>query len=276
MVKPPPPAASVTGKAAKPKSEPKIRKDIKITSGRKTGFFKVAIHGKGGTGKSTLAAQLKLVGINPLFIDLNNGTDELDVDRISMDEIEDFDGLRGVLQNKELLSTYNAVVIDTATEVVELAERWTLANIKNSKGYQVDNLKSYGWAEGDSHLFDTFLQFLGDMDALNRTHHVVVILHSVDTNVSNAGGENYLASMPVLPNPRKGDISSKFIGWIRHLFFLEIERFITDGKAAVAEPARIIRTTLMPHFEAKSTIEEDIVFEKDVPELWTKLLKGVE
>ena len=50
---------------------------INITKGKQPGARKIVIYGPEGIGKSTFASQFP----NPLFIDTENGTKELDVAR---------------------------------------------------------------------------------------------------------------------------------------------------------------------------------------------------
>jgi len=259
----------------KKKEADKPKRVFNVSTGINRTTHKIGVYGQGGTGKTTMASMLKKIGINPLFIDLDRGSEDIDVDRIA--DIESWDELRGLLHNKELLADYQAIVIDTITRAEELAVEWTLANVpktKNGKQFYVKNLKSYGWGDGDSFLFDTFLQLLGDLDVLAREKHVIVIAHACSEMVPNAGGTDYRSFMPSLHQARTGDLRSKFRDWVDHLFFLEIETFVSEDKKAYGEGTRILHPTALPHAWAKSrTLRESIIVEENNPTVWEQLLR---
>ncbi len=104
-------------------SSPAPSKAFGVNTGIQQSPLKVVLYGAGGIGKTELAANLTTCGVKPLFIDLENGTHYLDVSRV--DEVTDWDSLRSVLHNGDMLNAFDAVVIDSLTKAEELAGDWT-------------------------------------------------------------------------------------------------------------------------------------------------------
>ena len=252
-------------------------KQFTVTSGITTKHQKICIYGPGGAGKTTLAGMLTKVGIKPLFIDLDDGSGNIDLPgRIESKQINGWTDLLNCVKS-DIVNGYDAIVIDSLSIAQEMAEAWTLANVpkidtKGNKSF-CKNLKAYGWGDGDSHLFDTFLQLLSALDRCDK--HIILICHATDERVPNPAGEDYLCFMPKLAKSRQGDIRSKVRDWVDHLLFLDLERTVDeDGKAADVA-VRVIYPQLLPHAWAKSrTLRETITFREGIADLWQKLFKN--
>ena len=66
------------------------------------------------------------------------------------------------------------IVLDSATRAEELAVAHTLASVPHEKGQRVQRIEDYGFGKGYSHVYDTFLTLLGDLDQHTRAgRHVV-------------------------------------------------------------------------------------------------------
>jgi len=282
MIDPPKPPSSPSSPSSPPKlpssngaaattETPRIKKNFSVSSGIVRDKHKIGIYGRGGVGKTSLASLIKKVGVEPFFIDLDHGSEDIDVSRIGR-EIETWDDLRDILHNKKLLEPYGAIIIDSATKAQELAVEWTLKNIPRTSGKTttyVKNLKSYGWADGDAFLYDTFLQMLGDLDHLANSKHIILICHACEAEMPNPEGENYLSYMPLLARATKGDIRSRVRDWVDHLLYVEIQRFVSEEKRAVGDGTRMIYPVELPYAWAKSrTLRDPMIFNENDPELW--------
>jgi hypothetical protein len=247
-----------------------------IITGRQNRKQRVTLYGAGGVGKTTLAVMSQQIGLNPLVLDCETGSDGFDVARI---RIENFETLRTVLQSEETLKPYDVVIVDNLTKCEELANVWDLANIKTEKGAKADRVEDYGWGKGFQHLYDTFLLLLNDLDVVLRSRHVITICHVCAEKVPNPAGDDYLQYQPRLyPGSPKGNnnIRARVLEWTDHLFYLEMDRAITENGKAVGCGDRTIYTLPQAYFWAKSraSLEPYYNFTLDDPAIWKDILSG--
>ena len=105
---PSPPKVQAPPQAAKPREEPKR---FTVTTGTVKSAQRIGIYGESGAGKTSLTSES---GRPTLFIDLQGGTRNLDVARI--EGVSNWDDLRFLLRDKDLLKPYDIIAIDTGTE----------------------------------------------------------------------------------------------------------------------------------------------------------------
>jgi AAA domain len=239
---------------------------------------RVVIYGPGGIGKTELCANIKqIAGMRPLFVDIGTGSSFLDVDRVEPAP-QTWEELRGALHEQSLWKDHNAVVVDDLTTAENLAVRWTLANVMAERAggssAQVNSIEGYGWGKGYTHVYETFLQLLGDLDAHVRAGRTVLcIAHDCTAKVPNPAGIDYIRYEPRLQNTDKGNIRSRVKEWADHLLFIGYDVFSRDGKAQ-GSGTRTIYPNETPTQLAKSrSLESPIVYERGSAELWKQLLK---
>jgi hypothetical protein len=235
---------------------------------------KIVNYGPGGIGKSELCSLLKNVGIEPLFIDIEDSSKFLDVQRIDPTP-RSWDELRSVLHNIELLKRFGAVVIDSLTKGEELGIEWTLANVKHEKGHYVNSIEGYGFGKGYMHVYETFLQLLGDLDAVIRAGvHVVCTCHDCTANVPNPAGEDWIRYEPRLQAPPsgKGSIRSRVKEWADHLLYIGYDTHVGEDCKAKGSGTRCIYPVELPTWLAKSrSLADPIPYTKGDSTLWQKL-----
>jgi len=237
---------------------------------------KTVIYGPGGVGKTELCALIAECGVNPLFLDLEQGSKFHDVKRI--DSIDSWDDLRSVLHDHSLFSDFDAVVVDSLTKAEELATRWTIENVKHEKGHFVDSIEGYGFGKGLTHVYETFLQLLSDLDAHHRRgRHVICVAHECTANVPNPTGEDWIRYEPRLQSPASGkaSIRHRVKEWCDHLVYVGFDTAVSkDGKATGAG-TRTIYPIEMPAWWAKSRcLSDPIPYEQGSAEFWKQLLQG--
>ena len=114
---------------------------MRITSGKVIRPQKVVIYGAEGIGKSTLAAQFP----NPLFIDTEGGTAQLDVRRIekpgSFDEL--ISVVNEVAADPDICKT---LILDTA----DWAEQMCIAGV--CAKYKKAGIEDFGYGKGYTYL----------------------------------------------------------------------------------------------------------------------------
>lgn len=192
--------------------------------------------------------------------------------------VDNFADLRAVLSS-DLPNQFDVVVPDTLTKIQEWSEAWTIANVKHEKGHTVDSLEGYGFGKGVVHAYETFLLFLGDLDALaRRGKHVITVAHECTANVPNPAGDDWIRFEPRLQSPASGksSIRHRVKEWVDHLLYVGYDVFAKDGKAK-GSGTRCIYPTETPAWWAKSRfLSSPIVYTKGSSEVWSQLLNRSE
>ena len=272
---PPPPAPPRPPTSKPPARQPKASTEaFSVSQGVTVEAQKIVIYGPGGVGKTELCANLADVGLKPLFIDVENGSRFLDVTRIdpSPTTLED---LRAVLQNRELLEPFDVVVVDSLTKVEELNVAWVIANIQHEKKKPISAIEDYGWGKGYTHLYDTMLLVLGDLDGVARFgKHVVCVTHECTAPVPNPGGEDWIQYQPRLQSTKQGMIRERVKEWCDHLLRVEFDVFVEGGKAQGSGSRTIYPTQMPTHWAKSRTLSESIPYKQGDAALWEQLFKG--
>lgn len=215
-----------------------------VTKGKKYAPVRAVIYGSEGIGKSTLAAQLP----DPLFIDLENGTNELDVARIDVptDWVMFMAELDWIYANPETCKT---VVIDTADRAQELAEAMLL------RQYGTDSIEKIGGGYGKGY---TALLELWRKDLIERLDkliarglNVCLLAHAVMRKQENPDDPPY--DRWELNLQKK--IAPAVRAWADLLLFCNWEVFVVEenGRAkAKGSAKRVMFSEHRPTFDAKN------------------------
>jgi len=268
---PPPPPRNGNGPTATA-TAPQNGDRFAVVGGRIDSPQRVLLYGPGGIGKSTLAA----LAPNPVFLDIEGGTRELDVPRV--EGIRDFADLRACLQSNAL-DGYGTIIVDSATKAEEFAVAHTLANTPHEKpGIKITSVESYGFGKGMQHVYDTFLHLLSDLDSqIRRGRHVVLVAHECIADVPNPSGEDFIRFEPHLQSPKSGkaSIRNRVVQWCDHVVFIGYDVASVDGKGKGAG-GRTIYTSEMPDHIAKSRrVALDQAFESPTDgSVWAAILGG--
>lgn len=274
---PKPPSKPQGGTAVKtaPQKTVKVSKGVVTNLGEKIG-----IYGGGGQGKTSLVAAVQNLGIEVLYIDLDQGSLGLDVARAINEDghlVSTLDEVRAVLQNHELIKEFGMVCIDSFSALEERIKDWVIENIPiDSKGTKAKSIESYGFGKGFVHIWETALKVLGDLDAISRLGvHVCLVCHQVAEKVPSAESEDYLEYQPRLQSPPKtAKLRERVFEWTNHFFRLDMDRDVTDGKAEINKSRAIYTerstTAWAKHRKLPNGREfpQVIPFPKGSDELW--------
>lgn len=275
--RPPTPAIPPSRPAPPSNGATAIKRDWKVKSGVNVTAQKVVIYGPGGVGKSELCSLIKECGINPLFLDIGDGTNFLDVPRV-LPTPTTYDELRDALHSESLWSDYGAVVIDDLTKAEEMATAWVIANVKHEKRKDlvIRSIEDYGWGKGLTHTYEAFLKLLGDLDGHQRRgRHVICVAHECTANVPNPAGEDFIRYEPRLQSPASGkaSIRHRVKEWADHLIFVGFDTSVDEEGKGTGSGTRTIYPTELPSWWAKSrSLSDPIIYSKGSAELWKQLL----
>ncbi len=271
------PPAARQARTAPGRQEPPAGR--KVTFGRlEPQGHRVCLYGGGGTGKTTLACSAP----GPVAVfDLERSLpvlrpqlpDELDL-RV-VDGVETWRDLRAALRAGGW-EDIRTVVIDSATRAEELAAAWVIENVPTDNGRKAERLEDYGWGKQFTHIYETFLALLGDLDGHVRAgRHVVLIAHDCTTEVPNPAGPNWLRYEPRLQSPGSGKSSVRLRvrEWADHVLFLGYDVDVEDGKGK-GTGTRTLYPVELPHCMAKSrTCDQACGVGRNDPAVWQRFVR---
>ena len=167
----------------------------------------MGIYGKGGVGKSHLAAYTE----DPFYVAMEHGTNlikakKFNVHPKSVDEV--FEMVRWLLKNPDGFKT---VVFDSLGFFQSMV--YADVMLKNpttggSNPQPATSIASYGYHSGYAMALPYFEKLLVGIDALQaKGKNVVLITHSQLKNVTNESGESYKITDFALQSPNNGDVS---------------------------------------------------------------------
>jgi hypothetical protein len=271
---PRPPAPKTAPPAASRSTAPSPAGKTSIRRGISAAAHKITIYGPGGVGKSEACSLLSQVGVEPLFLDIEGGCHFLDVARVDPAPTT-WEQLLSVLRDRDSIAPFGAIVIDSATKAEELAIAWTLENVPHEKGHRVTSIEAYGFGKGYTHVFETYLQLLGELDAVARSgKHVVLIAHDCTANVPNPNGEDWIRYEPRLQSPPsgKGSIRHRVKEWCDHLLYVGFDLVVDKEGKATGGGTRTIYPAEMPTHWAKSRkIADPVPYDKGDAAIWRQL-----
>ena len=188
---------------------------LTITKGPRKAPVRAVIYGVEGVGKTSLAAQLPA----PLFLDMEEGTTQLDVARAQIDTADE---LRNALTALAAdAQGFQSIIIDSA----DWAERIACEALLKKSGKR--SIEDFGFGKGFVMLAEEMARLLTACDTLvHRGLHVVWIAHAKTSRVSPPdmidGFDRYELKMAKQTAPL-------FKEWADLLLFANFETIIVKG-----------------------------------------------
>lgn len=272
--KPPPPKPPTAAPPPKQATEP--TRSFGTSCGVTATAHKVVIYGPGGVGKTELCSHLQPESIPTLFIDLEDGSKFLDVERVEP-VVQSWEELLAVIRDKTAWAQFGAIVVDSLTKAEELAVAWTLENVSHEKGHTVKSVEGYGFGKGYTHVYETFLSLLQDLDAIARAgKHVICTAHDCTANVPNPMGLDFIRYEPRLQSPPsgRGSIRHRVLEWCDHLLFVGFDQSIENGKATGSGTRTIYPNPLPTHMAKSRTLADAVPYLKGDAEIWKQLFNN--
>lgn len=206
-----------------PTSQPSFNFSVEDCTGDGQGQ-KILLYGKSGWGKTTIAMQAP----DPVFICVDDGVRMLrhpvtDTAAKHITGVSTFEQIKALLQpkNDHLFKPYKTIVIDTITEVQDLAKAWVIANVKTDKGASVDNIEGYGYGKGMGHLYDAMRELLSLLEIKSDAgYNIILIAQQSQVVVSNAAGSDYVQIVPALFSTDKYRIRDLYIEQFDHVLLI--------------------------------------------------------
>lgn len=226
---------------------------LNIIEGKEQRPKKIVIYGPEGIGKSTFASQFP----DPLFIDTEGGTSNLDVRRIkcnkSWDEL--ISVVKEILENPHICKT---VVLDTAD--------WSESLCINAvcDKYRKNNIEDFGYGKGYTYLVDEYAKLLSLLDQLIEVGiNVVVTAHSklkkFELPEEQGAFDRYEMKL-------SRQVAPLIKEWSDALFFVNYKIYIVtteNNKRKAQGGKRVLYTTHNPTYDAKNRFDLEEELELD-------------
>lgn len=144
----------------------------KITTGRKGRPQKVVISGPEGFGKSTLASRFP----NPLFLDVEDSTSQLDVARLSREDLPTLKAFESALGEIIKAKPCETLVVDTMDWLEQMALEAIVAEAASDK---IKGIEDFGYGKGYTIIKERITILLTKFDQVIASGiHVVLLAHS--------------------------------------------------------------------------------------------------
>lgn len=259
-----------------------------VKKGRVAGARRYCFYGVESVGKTTLAAHMP----SPIFIDIENGSAELDVDRYvfedgtvvpkTLDEV--MDAISDLIINEH---DYKTLVIDSLDRLEALI--WAhvckrdsgVKSELNKTGRQLISIESYGYGKGYNVSLDSFRPILVSLQRLldKRDINIVFIGHAHVKTFKNPSGDDYdrywLRAHPGMAGYTKE--------WVDVVGFCHFEEFAekvegSDKKAQIgfSTGVRIVEFERAAAFDAKSRIALPRSIELVAGDPWAPIQEAID
>ena len=218
---------------------------LKIIEGKEKRPLKIVIYGPEGIGKSTFASKFP----DPLFIDTEGGTSNLDVRRIkcskSWDELLLI--VKEIIKNPTICKT---LVLDTAD--------WSETMCINAvtEKYRKNNIEDFGYGKGYTYLLDEYTRLLSLFDELIEVGINVVITAHAKPRKFELPEEQGAFDRYEMKLTRQ--VAPVIKEWCDALFFVNYKIYVvtTENNTKKAQGGkRILYTTHNPTYDAKNRFD---------------------
>ncbi|VEU80966.1 ATP-binding protein [Haploplasma axanthum] len=238
---------------------------LKIIEGKEKRPLKVVIYGPEGIGKSTFASKFP----DPLFIDTEGGTSNLDVRRIkcnkSWDELLLI--VKEVIKNPTICKT---LVLDTA----DWSE--TLCINAVTEKYRKNNIEDFGYGKGYVYLLDEYTKLLTLFDqVIEAGINVVITAHAKPRKFELPEEQGAFDRYEMKLTKQVAPVIKE---WSDALFFTNYKIYVvtTESNRRKAQGGkRVLYTTHNPTYDAKNRFDLREELELDFKSI-AHLFEGLE
>jgi len=240
---------------------------MEIIKGIQPGPRKVMIYGRHGMGKTSWAASAP----KPLFLTMEEGTNDLDVDRTRV--YTSLDDLRGDI--RDIITAdkfeYDSLVVDS----VDWLEKLIHKDVCEKFEKRVESIAEIPYGRGYEQATDIIRNILKALSIIQKKHgcHIILVAHASISKYEDPTTEAYDRITPALHVNSKGKgFALEVLEWCDEVFYLNEKVYTKESDRgfnqkvtkAIASGELVLHTRSQPAFDAKSRLEmpESIPFPK--------------
>lgn len=250
--------------------------DFKVESGPKMSPPRIIVYGEHKMGKTTFAGMAP----NPLFIQIEDGSDQLDVARLPRPE-----GYKGVIAQLQWVAeaehNYQTLVIDSLDWLEKLVYQQVIADFPfTEKGKQVKDISDYGYGGGYEHALakwsDDIIPAL-DYIRNKRQMMIIGIAHESIVRVNDPRFDPYDRHQLKLMDGKKVSVADLVMEWADGIFFVAENIVVKKEGSKPKDGSRFIYTSPQPSFVAGHrfvSMPDEIPFTKD-GSAWNTLVEYI-
>ena len=214
---------------------------INLTRGKRLRALGIVLYGPEGIGKTTLASQFP----SPVFIDLESGSDTLDVVRV--DPPDSFNELL-TLMDELKHEDFKTVVIDTADKLEQLITAHVLAE------HDLKSIEDAGYGKGYTYIAECFTRFLRKCgELINVDINVVIVAHAMMRKFEQPDEMGAYDRWELKLSKKAAPLVKE---WADMVLFLNYKTSITEDRQTKSKKAiggrRVMYTTHHPAWDAKN------------------------
>lgn len=215
---------------------------LNIVSGKISRAVKTVIYGTEGVGKSTLASKFP----EPLFLDVEGGTSQLDIRRVEVNDTWDelLSTVTEVFRNPDICRT---LVIDTA----DAAETLCIQLILHK--YNQKSIESFGYGKGYTYIGEEWNRLMTALDGcIDKGINVTLIAHAKQRKIELPEQTGAFDHWEMKLSKQVAPILKE---WADLLLFCNYKTFVvtTESNSKKAQGGkRVMYTSHNPVYDAKN------------------------
>lgn len=221
---------------------------MNILTGKQNHALKLVIYGVEGIGKTTFASKFP----DPLFIDTEGGTKDIDVKRVDPAPATWEMLLQYVQEVRDTAGLCKTLVVDTA----DWAERLCIKSVCSK--YQKSGIEEWNYGKGYTYVYEAFGKLLNLLDeVILKGVHVVLAAHAALKKFEqpDEAGSYDRWAMKLIDSPKTSN-AAMIREWADIILFANYETVVVKssdgGKAKAQGGKRVMYTTHHPCWDAKN------------------------
>jgi hypothetical protein len=204
----------------------------------------MVVYGVEGIGKTTFASQAP----SPVIVDIEGGSSEIDITRISPDQLDSFDS---VMESLDYLADqdFETIVIDSLSKLEQLVWAKT-CRLKSVNGKSYKSIEDFAYKQGYIFALDVWSKFLDKCEQIRKTKNknIILIGHTATKKFDDPTMSEGYTRYEIDLHAKASYLIRKNV---KAIVFANYKTLVKDGKG-LDTGERVIFTERRPGHDAKN------------------------